>query len=160
MNVWEYVHSWQVHGIHYAVVSQRPGDGALRVDHGFKGCISDVRWLHFCWCSKRDPKLTEAARPSLPCFVHPVKTIMNAEAKPRPTTCRWLVGILFTSVLSGWLYHFLFCPISEHLLPKETHFLTVCLWGGLMCLLDLYFHIMHFIWINCINMIIHIRTFI
>ena len=26
------------------------------------------------WCSKRDPKQTEPARPSLLCFVHPVKT--------------------------------------------------------------------------------------
>ena len=29
---------------------------------------------HFCCRLKRDPKQTEPARPSLVCFVHPVKT--------------------------------------------------------------------------------------
>ena len=65
--------------------------------------ISDVGWRHFCWYLKRDPKQTEPARPSLPCFVHPVKTIMNAAQNPTtPTPCQWLVAILFILVWSGW----------------------------------------------------------
>ena len=70
---------------------------------GIKGCISDVGWRHFCWRLKRDPKQTEPACPSLPCFMRPVKTILNAVQNPTtPAPCRWLVGILFILVLSGW----------------------------------------------------------
>ena len=46
--------------------------------------------IHFCWYLKRDPKQTEPARPPLPCFVHLVKTILNAVQNP--TTANLLVG--------------------------------------------------------------------
>ena len=86
-----------------------------------KGCISDVGRGHFCWHSKRDPKPTEPARPSLLCLVHPVKIILNAEqAKPHDTRPLSVIG--WNTIYFGfeWLVVPLFlCMIWEHRLPTE-----------------------------------------
>ena len=96
-----------------------------------KGCTSDVGWCHFRWYLKGDPKETEPARPSLPCFVHPVKTIMIAAQNPTSATpCGdWLEYYLFWFWVVGSTICFCVRSPSIGCLQRPT-FLTACLWGG------------------------------
>ena len=88
------------------------------------------RPVTFCWYLKQDPKQTEPARPSLPCFMHPAKLSWTQRKKTTtPTPGQWLVGILFISVLSGCFSTMFLCTISEHRLQRRV-FLMACLWGG------------------------------
>ena len=46
----------------------------------------------FCWYLKQAPKQTEPAGPSLPCFMHPAKSILNAAQKKHNTHPLSVIG--------------------------------------------------------------------